>query len=90
MENPSHYLESTKKNNKRRGREGGNTTSGNLSAQETKNGPRKDNKNRQRAKEDRDLEGEEGEYTSSQGAVATGQSHARDRNKYQHTRTKGK
>jgi hypothetical protein len=44
----------------------------NPSAQETKNGPRQDNTERRRAKEDRDPEGEEGEYTTDQGTTETG------------------
>jgi hypothetical protein len=40
MEDPNHYLRSIRKNNRRRGRIGGNTSPRNPSAQETMNGPR--------------------------------------------------
>jgi hypothetical protein len=69
---PTITQEVSRKNNRRRGRAGRNTASRNPSAQETKNGPRKDNTDRRRAKEDRDPEGEEGEYTTDQGTTETG------------------
>jgi hypothetical protein len=69
MEDPSHYSRSTAKNNRGRGRAGRNIVARNPSAQETKNGPRQDDTDRRRAKEDRDPEREEGERTTTQGTT---------------------
>jgi hypothetical protein len=67
MEDSSSHPRLSRKNNKRRGRAGINTTSGNPSSQEMKNGPDKNNINKRRANEDRDPEqGKKDKYTTDQ------------------------
>jgi hypothetical protein len=70
MEDSTHHPGISIKDNRRRGRAGRNAASEN--AQETKNGLGKDNTNRIRDNEDRDLEGENGEYASGQRTIETG------------------
>jgi hypothetical protein len=60
MEDSSPYPGIVRKNSRRRGRVGRNPAKGNSSAQETKNGPGKNNIEKRRANEDRDPEWEEG------------------------------
>jgi hypothetical protein len=64
--------EMPKNNTRGRGRAGRNVAFKNPSAQETQNGPRKEDTNRQRPKEERDLEEEEGKHTNSQGTTKIG------------------
>jgi hypothetical protein len=71
MEDSIHHPGSARKNNKKRGKARGNPASGNPSAQETKNEPRQADIDRRRTKEDRNPEGEEGEYTVDQGIAET-------------------
>jgi hypothetical protein len=89
MEDPIHYPGSTEKNNKRRGRAGGNAASKNPSAQETNNRPRQDNLGRQRIKEYRNPKKEERDYITDQRIVETGLGSAGDYPKSQHVGIRG-
>jgi hypothetical protein len=71
MEDPIHYPRITRNNIRRRGRVGEKVAFGNISAQETKNWPRKVESRRQRVKEERNLEGEERYYTADQWTIET-------------------
>jgi hypothetical protein len=55
-----------------------------------KDGPEKQTQTRQRDNEDKDPEGEEGEYTANQRVTEIGRGRARDHNKSQLIGTRGK
>jgi hypothetical protein len=71
MEDPSHYLGSTRNNRRRRDRIGGNAGSGNPSSQEIKNGPRQADSGRRSVEQDRNLEGPERDYKNDKRSTKT-------------------